>query len=1016
MRIHALLLLIFFISINSIAQWKNSYVFSRISKGTGLASDVVSGAAQDSDGYLWFATGNGVQRYDGSRFITIKHIPGDSTSVPEAMPSGILFDSKQRLWLSFSGNRIGILDIHKFTFKPVKIILPADVRNNDFYRFREERDGNLTILVGNYGIITYDEKANAFSAAFNAVQFEEGKVASDLCYAGQPGNYWVSSDKGFDLYDNIAKKSVQGEFTPFLQQLNKFLKDEKVMGPSGSHYDSLGNFWTILWSGTRGIPEILRYNTRSKVWDTYSSSLLTSTGGYFDIANIIIQRDGTVWAYGGNIFARLNSQTNKFEDVRNESLLNHGTMIEIINRLFEDKDGNIWICTTSGLYYFNPGKQFFVNLSNQRNDNRKYTNASDAVIQLKNGNILTTAWGAGIFTYDSNFNVTPNTIIPKPDSNMGMSVWDMLERKNGDIWMAIQGGEIRIYNQQTRKMVNEHLSVFEDHTVRQLAEDSIGNMWMGTQSGLIIKCANANWHDTIHAFSIVQRLKGHVVKLAVDSYGYVWACTDRFGVFKLDPHDGKIVDHYSDHSPEDRRLNVAGASDIMQYNDSIMLLASGTVNKINLKTGKINYGDFKIADVIGHAVSFIKDKTGAVWVGTFDGLYRYVPGKKYMTYYDGEDGITDTRFQPNATEILRDGKLIFGTTTGLLMVDPNKLKLPTSAPMATISEFKVFDKELNVDSLLKLTKVSLPYTYNSLSFYFTSFNYNHEFAVKYQLEGLDKNWKIASENAAQYSYLAPGLYTLKIIALSAGGIESAERNIIIEIKPPFWNSWGFYGLLILVIIGILYLIDRERMKRIRSTQQIRSEIGFNLATDVTTTLSNINLMSEMAKRKADSDIERSKELIGQISEKSNNMITALDDMLWSIDPANDKMDKMLQRMSEYTDAMKKNFDTEITLKAEERLTRVDLNMKLRYGLFTIFKEGLKSIIQYSNGKQTLINIDLYKNKVLLKIQDNTAQFVADINSHRASEEMKKHAEAMNAELDLQQDKNGIYIFLMFPIK
>ena len=75
------------------------------------------------------------------------------------------------------------------------------------------------------------------------------------------------------------------------------------------------------------------------------------------------------------------------------------------------------------------------------------------------------------------------------------------------------------------------------------------------------------------------------------------------------------------------------------------------------------------------------------------------------------------------------------------------------------------------------------------------------------------------------------------------------------------------------------------MKRIRSTQQIRSEIGFNLATDVTTTLSNINLMSEMAKRKADNDIERSKELIEQISEKSNNMITALDDMLWSIDPS-----------------------------------------------------------------------------------------------------------------------------------
>ena len=147
---------------------------------------------------------------------------------------------------------------------------------------------------------------------------------------------------------------------------------------------------------------------------------------------------------------------------------------------------------------------------------------------------------------------------------------------------------------------------------------------------------------------------------------------------------------------------------------------------------------------------------------------------------------------------------------------------------------------------------------------------------------------------------------------------------------------GLLRLLILIIIGILYLIDRERMKRIRSTQQIRSEIGFNLATDVTTTLSNINLMSEMAKKKGRQRYRTIKELIEQISEKSNNMITALDDMLWSIDPSNDKMEKCLQRMSEYADAMKKNFDCEITLQAEERLNTVDLNMKFRYGLFQYF--------------------------------------------------------------------------------
>ena len=188
--------------------------------------------------------------------------------------------------------------------------------------------------------------------------------------------------------------------------------------------------------------------------------------------------------------------------------------------------------------------------------------------------------------------------------------------------------------------------------------------------------------------------------------------------------------------------------------------------------------------------------------------------------------------------------------------------------------------------------------------------------------------------------ISPRHVHLKIISLSAGGIESAERDIVIEINPPFWSSWGFYGLFILIIIGILYLIDRGGMKRIRSTQQIRSEIGFNLATDVTTTLSNINLMSEMAKRKADNDIERSKELIEQISEKSNNMITALDDMLWSIDPPMIKWKKCCSACQTCR-RNEENFDCEITLQAEERLNTVDLNMKFRYGLFSILKRDSK---------------------------------------------------------------------------
>ena len=183
-----------------------------------------------------------------------------------------------------------------------------------------------------------------------------------------------------------------------------------------------------------------------------------------------------------------------------------------------------------------------------------------------------------------------------------------------------------------------------------------------------------------------------------------------------------------------------------------------------------------------------------------------------------------------------------------------------------------------------------------------------------------------------------------------------------------------------------------------------------------TALGNINLLSEMARMKADKDIARAKELIEQISNKSNDMMIAMDDMLWVIDPANDSMEKTILRMSEFIDALRNRHEAEIEMHVDEKVKDLKLEMKLRHGFFFIFKTALRCMVQYSGAKQTLINIDLQKNGLCLKMHGTAMIKDTDSKTFACMVEMRNHATAIHAELDMQNEKDGGNLVLIMPVR
>jgi signal transduction histidine kinase len=236
------------------------------------------------------------------------------------------------------------------------------------------------------------------------------------------------------------------------------------------------------------------------------------------------------------------------------------------------------------------------------------------------------------------------------------------------------------------------------------------------------------------------------------------------------------------------------------------------------------------------------------------------------------------------------------------------------------------------------------------------------------------------------------------------------------VSHPFWRAWWFYGILVLVAAAILYGIDRERIQRMRSMQQMRSQIAGNLHQEINTTLNSISLLSEMAKMKADKDLARSKEYIDKIGEKSQNMIIAMDDILWSIQPENDNMEKTILRIEEFADALRNRYGTAIELQVDKRARNLQLDMKTRHEFFLIFKEALKTLVQLAGAKEVLIYLDFSINKLALKTQAPGALLDSeDLQIEKSLQEMEKRASLIGAVLDVQADARASNIILLLPV-
>lgn len=1010
------LLPILFIFYHSIlhAQQKE-FVFTKIGKELGLASSKINSIVKDQQGYYWIASDYGLQRYDGHSMINFRHHPADSNSLPDNKVTSLLVDKKNRLWV-ISGEKPCLYEPLGRRF----IQVPSEIKNESIRAVSFYMDSKAVIWMrtAGYDMHVLDTINNIFRKYTSVWPAFSGEI-HHLFEDTVNEYYWLSTTTGIVIYDVKKRSYYSYQNNPFKLQL---LSNPVFSGNPLAFYKDHNNIlWLQTWEPPNGFVHY-RYDIKKDELIKIGSNMPRAWGWLTDAA-------GTTWAYGITL-ALYDEKTKKFVNVPPKRNSLYGIDYNDITYITQDAEGNIWLASNLGLYYFNPQMQYFSTVTPAFEHNAP--DISDAninsFIETSDGHIIAMHWGGtGLSFFDKDFkpvsslyNYTPEKI---KDGNFKLA-WCGLQDSKGIIWIGCQHAHIMQIDPSGRNVNFLFPPEFENKTIRSIAEDKNGNIWFGTQNNIIVKWVRAtNRFKQIVPLSKEKYRLDWVLHLLPGNDDDIWAASVSGGLLHIDCNSDEVTEQFLPHVKNPTSISSENVKDILRLNADTLVLATGKgLDIFDIKRKTFSHITEEEGLPAEGIVSMIKDEKNNIWFSSVDGISRINIYNKRIKNFGTADGITEQDFQFGAVAGFKNGMAAFGNTRGMVLFNPSQINDTGIPSDVRITDFRVFDKSLSVDSLFqKGNNIRLKNSQNSFVIHFASLGniMSNRASYYYKLDGVDKDWIASSNQVAVYTYLPGGNYTFKVKSVSPDGIESKTiTSFTIRIARPFYMQWWFIILALGIIASVAYYIYLLRIRRRNERELIRNRIARDLHDDMGSTLSTINILSSMAKTKMAEDPRKTGEYISKISDNSQRMMEAMDDIVWSIRPDNDSMKKITARMREFATSILEARDIELEFKVDEKVNDIKLNMEARRDFFLIFKEAVNNAAKYSHCSKCAVHISLHQKRLLLTVTDNGVGFdVNKADNGNGLSNMQKRAEALKGRTTIQsRPEEGTKVTVNIPVQ
>ncbi len=854
-------LLIVWVLLIALTSWGQSKpIFKKLDQIDGLSNARVTSIVKEKNGFVWIATKNGLNRYDGYDF---KVFNKQNSSISSNDISDLLIDKKGRLWVTTLGGGVNIYNSEKNTFITYKSSVGDlnSLSSNQVNTIFEDSRGRIWLGTEN-GLCLFNETSNSFKR-----------------YTKDSLNKSISHNSVMAIYEDANNALWIGTFggglLKFSIQKEQFEKIESVDTFSAFVYTIAELNETTILVGTSG-GGLLAVDINTNDFSDFLTDDLQFNKQINIVRSLLQGADGSIWVgTDGDGLIKITNANDKKPLVQNylfNSQLKSSISGNAIYEIMEDEEANIWIGTAwNGINILNQEVNYEFVFSDIVGENPMPVLS----VFKKRNKLFLGLDGGGLTIYDptkSNikyFNRENNTYLG------GSYIQYITEGKEGSFWMGTFANGLINFNSRTGRYSQfKHQPQSENslsyNDVRYIVEDEKKNLWIATWGG------GLNYFDTEkEAFKRFREGENNdqtissdnVISLQKDGTK-MWIATFGGGLDLFDIPSQKFTHFVYDESNE----NSISSNNIFSiFKDTKGYLWIGTsgegINRLNIETQ--NFERFPDQETIKYATvtAIIEDDNGVIWFSTKEGIFNYDYSTQKFNSFPNLAG----EFHINAAYKDNSGELYFGGINGVLRFDPNTLNYEGKTPKVKLTNFKLFNKELAVGEkeILKKNiafedKITLKHNLDVITFEFAAlqfpFSENNEYAIK--MENFDEDWRnIGKDRTATFTNLAPGEYIFKVKSREVGRDWGEDyTQVKLKILKPFWLQWWALAIYVILIIGLFYLFRKyivaweqmkanlklERLTHEKDTelynlkQQFFTNISHEIRTPVTLILSAIN--------------------------------------------------------------------------------------------------------------------------------------------------------------------------------
>lgn len=817
--------------------------FDRLSWEKGISQSQINCIIQDSKGFLWIGTNNGLNRYDGYEFREFNHDPKDSNTLSNNRVWALHEDHNGGIWIATWGGGVNYFDRATETFHSYKHDpdSPTSIGSDDVRSICQDSQGQLWFGTWGGGLNRFDSAASGFVRYLHDPA-DSSTIGSDKVWAllnDEAGGMWIAtSGGGLNHFDTDRDTFVRHTHNP--NNIRSLASNDV----SAVFRDNDSTLWVGTWGGglhsfDLATGQFLRYRHNSANVYSLSSNYIRC-----------IERgdEGVLWVgtWGGGISLFIKNKRSFRRYQRNASIPT-SLSDNNVSAIYRDRTGISWVGTWGGLNVYDPLKQKFdhyrVEGTRQIGVNR---NEVHAIFQSKRGGPLWVGTWGGLNKYvnDDGEWVYRGTVSSE-NSNLSASDTDVraiIEDRDGTIWVGTVGGGLCRFNpitnnfKQYKHEPNDSTSL-SNNDVRCIVESADGNLWVGTSGGGLnhFDRKNSKFTTFRHDETDEQSLNNDFISaLSLDAGGNLWVGTLDGGLNKFDPSSAKFL-HFVHET--DRLTSLSSNSISYLFLDQLGALwvstDRGGLNKLTnpaeVQNSAADFVRFTVSDglVNNRVYAMCADPEGMLWISADQGISRLNPTNASFRNFDINDGLQAYEFNEGAVFVSKKGEVFFGGPNGFNAFYSSAISDNPYKPPVVINDLKVFgERWLSTSALEKDEEIVLSYEQNFFSFEFVALNYTNSAKNQYayKLEGVDNDWvQAGTRRFTNYTNIDGGEYIFRVKASNNDGLWNDEgTSVRVKIIPPFWQETWFGIVALICILALIMLAYTLRVRIIRR-QNIKLE-------------------------------------------------------------------------------------------------------------------------------------------------------------------------------------------------